>query len=142
MYQQTRTYSDDVFARSQSIQQQRPLQYITSNVMEDRYMKHMHPENIDDSNSLRMLPTRLNYTDIPHTEIYGTAPNFSRGVNLDAIDKESSLKLGLLSTKHKTEHEHSLHVHAFTNEVIDVIPKSTRSDLRNKYSENLNYKRY
>jgi hypothetical protein len=150
MYTQTRGINDESYMKTQNITQERPMRYMTENVQTDRQLKHSHPESIDDSNRLRMHPTRLNQIDRDTCELYGTAP-YRMGRLVSDVDVESLLKFSIqryensndkMLTEKTFQNVDDVRVDMFENTVDnDIRGRSTRVDQRNQSGINMNCRR-
>ncbi len=145
MYRQTRGNNDASYIQQQVVAQTRPLRYMSESVRDDRVFKFEHPETIDTSTSLRMMPTRLNPIDRDNTELFGTAP-YRAGRTADAVDTESVLRFSeheRMNVFEKTATERNFQfvddVYEYKNAVDSGIRgRSTRVDMRNQNAQNMN----
>tara|TARA_Y100000389_G_scaffold169945_1_gene176631 strand:+ start:229 stop:591 length:363 start_codon:yes stop_codon:yes gene_type:complete len=118
---------------------------MSESVRDDRVFKFEHPETIDTSTSLRMMPTRLNPIDRDNTELFGTAP-YRAGRTADAVDTESVLRFSeheRMNVFEKTATERNFQfvddVYEYKNAVDSGIRgRSTRVDMRNQNAQNMN----
>lgn len=147
MYRQTRGNNDASYIQQQVVAQTRPIRYMSESVRDDRAFKFEHPETIDTSTSLRMMPTRLNPIDRDNTELFGTAP-YRGGRTGGSVDAESVLRFSdhdrmNVFEKKMTERNFQFvdDVYEYKNAVdSDVRSRSTRVDMRNQNAQNMNCK--
>ena len=145
MYRQTRGNNDTPYIQQPVVSQTRPLRYIAETVRDDRAFKVEHPETIDTSTSLRMMPTRLNPIDRDNTELFGTAP-YRGGRTVNDVDAESMLRFSeheRMNVFEKVATERNFQfvddVYAYENVVdSDLRGRSTRVDMRNQNAQNMN----
>lgn len=113
--QQSRLFYDADASRIHAVTSEKPMRY--HNEFSRAYYFNT-PMDIDMSNNLRSMPTRLNEVDYPYTDLTGTAPLRLR---TGPIDTETMLLHG--ETNHARCGKYGLEEHPFFDEHIHVPVK-------------------
>jgi hypothetical protein len=118
-----------------TVRSQKPLRYLTDDVLKNRQLNWGPGESMDINSELRPEITNLNYYEERNTELFGTAPYRGIGRSANKVNDESILRFGdyhQLCDKQVTEREFA-QPNKVNIQLIDsqLRPSSTRND--NKY---------